>query len=126
MSRLRRTVAVLSSALLLQLTLLGGGAACEMRGAGTVEMAMMSHDMRGMADPSPAPTSCGAMDMSNGCAVPPTSGQCSSMSTCAVTAAPSFAVVARSAAPRMQAPDPDPAAFLSGPASAPELPPPRA
>jgi hypothetical protein len=141
----RRTVAVLSSLFLLQLTLLGSGTLCAMHhGATGIDRA--EHSMRGMAgivaSPTPSPESAvlaatdGNSSVSpsdyngptdhDGCRLPWAPGQCSSMTTCGVTVAPAALIVALSA-PRTASVDiAAPELVRAGPSFAPELPPPRA
>ena len=139
----RRFLAALSSALLLQLTLLGGGTLCGMHGAhemGTAAMMGSMHD--GMQQPANASMSaashtptvtstladdCDTCDATSGCGNPWSPGSCTSM-TCCTTAvaarAPSFTDVLSSAAHVRNIPEPLSAPIA--PSFAPEIPPPRA
>ena len=141
----RRLVAALSSVLLLQLTLVGSGTLCAMhhavmdaRGATGHESHMIpmtsertpasgsSMSEPGRGDTPGIPHGCDALDSGQGCGLPWSPGQCTSMSSCTATAAqsaPSIVVVA-SSAPVVELPEPG--LLHSGFAAAPELPPPRA
>lgn len=140
----RRLAAALFSILLLQLTLLGSGTLCGMHGNGKGQM--RAHDMRAMngaarvsaapgsaaqrasvpdvqpVSPSPCDGPTGGAD----CGLPWAPGQCSSMTSCTVSAAPASAVIALSSASRALPDLADPATIGSRPLAAPELPPPRA
>ena len=136
----RRLTASFCTLLLLQLTLLGSGTLCAMRGGvaanGTHDMSAMG----GMAtsgsraatsgagvragDPSDVPPTSGNSD--DGCRMPWAPGQCTSMTACTVAALPSATLVASLDA-RPEVPDlPMPGDLGSRPATPPELPPPRA
>lgn len=149
LSFLHRLTALLSSALLLQLSLLASGTLCRMHGEHdmgsmrTTSARAAEHDTdssRGTPGPLPA-TMVAVSDASSGmpggpcdmtgpsksCDAPWAPGSCSSMATC---------VTAVSATPTSTAmPDMSPTTFVHavasaelplGPAFAPELPPPRA
>ena len=141
----RRTVAVLSSLLLLQLTLLGSGTLCAMD-HGASGVAGPGHSMHAMGDTVAGSTSAtgnamativdvgGPVDRSDcngptrhdGCQLPWAPGQCSSVTTCGVTAAPTAIIVTSSTARAMSIEIAAPELVRSGPTFAPELPPPRA
>jgi hypothetical protein len=143
---LHRLTAAFTTVLLLQLTLSGSGTLCTVQGgvtpAGMAGMARMagthethranpaagsasSRSQSPSSDPA-APQSCDGARVGGGCGQPWAPGQCIGMTTCAALAAPTNAVVVRvtlfASAPAL----PEPAGIVSGPAVAPELPPPRA
>ena len=147
---LRRLTAVLSSALLLQLSLVASGTLCRMHGDHSMASSAMAsmatpHGVQGMhaaasatqgsLDPTqPAVTDvasgtpAGPCDMSGkSCDTPWSPGGCASMGTCvtAVSAVPA-AGTALSPATRDAALVVASADMPIGPVSAPELPPPRA
>ena len=145
MPALRRTIAALSGALLLQLSLLASGTLCTMHGAASARPS--AHDMHAMHSmdagvaPGMAPgmisadaaapagdssQGCDASSRTDGCRLPWAPGQCTSMTTCATPATPSAAVVAQVVSVRGESNLPEPRAIHSGPVAAPELPPPRA
>lgn len=145
MSSLRRLVAALSGALVLQLSLLASGTLCAIRGTGAMNDMSTSHAaharhsthaaVRGSSVRAPAqtdrsgstPAGCDASAPSEGCRLPWAPGQCASMTTCTVTAAPSVdAAPQLTVAGELGANLPEPRSIHSGFASAPETPPPRA
>lgn len=144
-SLLHRLTAVLSSALLLQLSLVASGTLCRMHGdhsmASAESMAGMAtaHAADSAAQVTPGPMApvvtdassggpAGACDMTGkSCDTPWAPGGCASMTTCvtavsAVTVATAIAPLATSPAVQVVAS----ADMPLGPAFAPELPPPRA
>jgi hypothetical protein len=121
MRLLRRLTAAFSSILLLQLTLLGGGTPCAMHGEGAVAGPMPAHAMEGMQGTARA-----VLDSGDGCRLPSAPGQCAAMTSCAPAAVPSHVVVAQLTTSHGDLDLPEPASIRSGPAAAPELPPPRA
>ena len=140
MRTLRRIAAALSSVLLLQLTLLGSGTLCAMRGTGgtgkTHDMsAMPGVETQGSAaaasavsvrtpDRTDVPPMGGHSD--EGCRLPWVPGPCTSMAVCSMTAMPSaMLVIALDTRPQV-ADLPMPGDLRSRPAMPPELPPPRA
>lgn len=138
-----RFLAALSSALLLQLTLLGGGTLCGMHGAHVMGTAVMMESMHDGMQPAAmnAPMSaasltptvasapvddCDRCDATSGCGNPWSSGSCTSMTCCTVAVssrAPVFPDVISSAHVRNV---PEPLSAPRGPSFAPETPPPRA
>lgn len=141
MSFARRSLAALAGLFLLQLTLLGSGTLCAMRhvDAPSDARAHAMHDMGGMSAASPqrtgaisasdasgSPVDCGGPAQGNGCRLPWAPGQCSSMTTCGMSATLGASIVVATtpaiAAPALSSP----AGMKSGPTFAPELPPPRA
>ena len=142
MSVLRRTIAAISGLFLLQLMLVGTGTLCAMRhGAaqpgetghvmqmvgGTQQTSSHQSTVSGVDDGgspvNPADTRPSDHD---GCRVPLAPGQCGSMSTCSISAAPSKIAVTSISLQRLALALPDPTQGQSGPTFAPELPPPRA
>jgi hypothetical protein len=134
----RRTVAVLSSLFLLQLSLLGSGTLCTWHhGAARIDRA--GHSMHGMsrisapekvvsaaADGRPAsPSDSNGPTDHDGCRLPWAPGQCGAMATCGVTATPAAPTVASWIASTASIETVAPALARSGPTFAPELPPPR-
>ena len=101
---IRRIAAVLSTLLLLQLTLLGGGTLCGMHSVDSGAATEQAHDMCNV----PAP------------------GQCASMTACAVTTMPATALAVELYAPQGVSYLPAPSDIDSRLATPPELPPPRA
>lgn len=142
MSLRRRLTATLSSALLLQLTLLGTGTSRTMRTGATMVATAQSHAMSGMAEHvnadthesglaagrSDSGTSHGFDGLSEGegCCVLVSPGQCTSTMTCSATAAPSTRAEVRVATSSRGPELPEPGLLQSGPRATPELPPPRA
>jgi hypothetical protein len=145
MSSLRRFVAALSGALVLQLSLLASGTLCAIRGTGAMNGMSAGHAThtrhsayaagRESSVRSPAqtdrsgstPAGCDASTTTEGCRLPWAPGQCASMTTCTVTASPSVAAAPQlSVAGGLGANLPEPRSIHSGPTSAPEIPPPRA
>jgi hypothetical protein len=112
----RRTLAVLSSLFLLQLTLLGSDTLCA-TGRGAIAVGGAGHSMRGMA---------GMASGHHDCGLPWAPTQCTAMTTCGVAAAPAAPMLASSAAPTTPVQIAAAEAGRSGPSFAPELPPPRA
>ena len=143
MSLIRRLTATLSSALLLQLTLLGTGTSRTMHTGATMDATAQAHAMSGMAehvtvdkhesgwavgrsDSSGPSHGLGGSSDGEGCCVLLSPGQCTSTTTCSLTAAPSTRAEWR-VATSLRAPElPEPDLLQSGPRAAPELPPPRA
>jgi hypothetical protein len=146
---IRRSFAALAAFFFVQLTLLGSGTLCALHGAaaghGTSRgmAASVPHAMTdrhtGIDAPAPdasvltavsdVPAAHDGCDASGGphdCGLPATPGSCAGMTTCAITAAP--AVVAASDVPAAASSRDvgQPETLRSGPAAAPELPPPRA
>ena len=127
--------------MLLQLTLLGSGMSRTMHTGTTMDATARSHAMSGMAEHVTVDThesgwavgrsdssgpSHGLGGSSDGCCVLLSPGQCTSTTTCSVTAAPSMRAELR-VATSLRAPElPEPDLLQSGPRAAPELPPPRA
>jgi len=143
MSFLRRLTAALSSALLLQLTLLGSGPlrSGPFPGAGGAggsaeQMMVTMHGASAMANSSTSesmpgdepgmPPGCDMSGNGTDCHLPSAPGMCASSATCAAPVVPAVIAVLPLAAPSDAAVLPEPTRFSSGPASAPELPPPRA
>ncbi len=129
MTPLRRVTAALSSALLLQLSLLGSGTLCGDRGPETgAAAATAAHAMQGMHEAdTDAPAACDAAPGADeGCRLPWAPGHCATMSGCAVAALPPVVQAATMSLPAATLDPSDPPAAHSGPAAAPELPPPRA
>lgn len=141
MRLLRRLTAAFVTVLLLQLTLLGSGTLCDMQDgramAGAGAMAGHAMDamssMPGMHDaPAPAgpraPEDCGGAGggSRDDCRLPWSSGQCTSMTSCAAIVVPVAAIAAQPVTARVALRIAEPARIHSGPALAPELPPPRA
>lgn len=127
---LRRLVAALSGALLLQLSLLGSGVLCPMEHADAAQAqgehsAMQMPAGEGAPVHQHAPVGC-QVGGDEGCGLPSAPGQCAAMTTCVATAAPAAAPSVQLAAARIVAELPEPAAIHSGFSPAPELPPPRA
>lgn len=145
MPHVRRTVGALSSLFLLQLSLLGSGTLCAMR-YGASDAAGPGHSMHVMGDTVAGSTSAPEDAMStiadvggpvdppdchgpinqDGCQLPWAPGQCSSMTTCGITAAPTALIVTSWTAQAMSIEIAAPELVRSGPTFAPELPPPRA
>ena len=139
---LRRFSAALAALLLLQLSLLGSGtlrAPHEMFRTSAASAhamppmpGMVEHQSGGatraqQGDGTPsAPAGCDAKGGSHDCGLPWSSGACATMTACATaTALPSVTVAFdREGARNTELPDP--ALLRTGPATAPELPPPRA
>ena len=134
----RRFLAALSSAFLLQLTLLGGGTLCGMRGAQAMGAAVMhgtqpaaAHASMSAASQMPTVTSaptgdCDACDATSSCGNPWSPGSCTSMTCCTVAVsarAQVFLDVLSSAHVRSIS---EPLSAPIGPSFAPEIPPPRA
>jgi len=139
----RRFLAALSSAFLLQLTLLGGGTLCGMRGAQAMGAAVLTESMHDGMQPAAAnasmsaasqtptvtsaPTgSCNTCDATSSCGNPWSPGSCTSMTCCTVAVsarAQVFMDVLSSAPARLV---PEPLSAPIGPSFAPEIPPPRA
>lgn len=124
---IRRFGAALSSILLLQLTLLGSGTLCAM----PTSVAARTHDMAGMPgmtqsqvdrEQTPPPND----HPDDGCRLPWSPGQCATMTACSIAAMPAAPVIVALAACPVISDLPMPADLGSRPASAPELPPPRA
>lgn len=142
MSLVRRSFAALSGVFLLQLMLLGSGTLCAMHhglaGPGAPNHAMVlagaAHQTRlhesavGNAGESGTPMS--PMDCNGrgneGCRLPFAPGQCSSVTTCDVSATPAAAVGVSGYVHVAALELPSLAFAHSGPTFAPELPPPRA
>ena len=124
MSLVRRSLGALAGLSLLQLTLLGSGTLCALRHGGANSDTGV-HAMRGMAGMvAESPADCGSQH--DGCGLPWAPGQCSSMTTCQMSANPAASGVA-SVTMRVVALDlPSAALIHSGPTFAPDLPPPRA
>ena len=140
LSPLHRLTAVLSSALLLQLSLLASGTLCRMhvdQASAGHRMAAAQHSsqqgahapMMTMDDDSPAMpmNGCGNAGSSKSCDAPWAPSGCASMSSCiTVTSALNAATVSLNAAPTHVKQFAASVQMPSGPAFAPELPPPRA
>ena len=128
MPSLRRVTAALSSALLLQLSLLGSGTLCGDHDATASAAATAGQSMQGMHEAvADTPSACDAPPASDdGCRLPWAPGHCATMTGCAVAAIPP-AVQTGEVSLAAAALDPaEPPAAHSGPTAAPELPPPRA
>jgi hypothetical protein len=143
-SLLRRLAVALVALLLLQLTLLGSGTLCALHET-AVGPSASRHGMASMPDvtgrdvassmaavqpdgggSSTAPSGCDAEGGPHDCGLPWSSGSCAAMTTCAtIAASPSMTVAATQRAAHV-AELPEPAQLRTGPAAAPELPPPRA
>lgn len=139
---IRRLVAALSSLLLLQLTLLGSGTLCATHSGEA--STTYAHDMASMAgtgqsdasasttlatralpsDGQQAPHPCGGAE--DGCGLPWAPGQCASMTSCSVTAAPPTIVAVQLERSQGVSYLPEPGSIGSRAATPPELPPPRA
>lgn len=143
MSLVRRSVAALSGLFLLQLMLLGSGTLCAMHhslaraGAANhaMELADMAHQARAhesavtTADEPNIPMSpmdCNGSGSHDDCRLPFAPGQCSSVTTCDVSATPAAAIAMPVYAYTAALEVASPAFAHSGPTFAPELPPPRA
>lgn len=145
MSLLRRIAAALSGALLLQLTLLASGTLCAMHAGDGMRGMMDAPAGRAahaavapaaaatVAEATPAPSTdrgaphdCDATGSQGDCGSPWSAGSCASMATCTATAAPSVLRIAEALQGHGAPSTIDPARIHSGPAAAPELPPPRA
>ena len=142
MTFLRRLAAALSGALLLQLTLLGSGtlraapvpatggvhASAARASAGHAAVGVETHDMSAMTSDGPAmPQGCDMTDGSTDCHQPWTPTSCASVVTCgSAVVLPAVHVSLPTSIAKGDAELPEPTSFSSGPASAPELPPPRA
>jgi hypothetical protein len=135
MSLARRSFAVLLGVFLLQLTLLGSGTFCAARhsahgmlGMSATTVVAASSSMSVSADDSSPmdSTSCNGPAKHDDCRLPWSPGQCSAMTACAigVSAVDPLTLVAVLDASTLVVPFGD--RLLSGPAFAPELPPPRA
>lgn len=141
MSFVRRSFVALTGVFLLQLTLLGSGTLCAVqRGANDdVSAAHATHRMSGMMSSTssrvsiptvsdidgPIKSDCDGPGQHDGCSLPWAPGQCSSMTSCNVSATP-VASIEASVTLRTTAQElPAPALILSGPTFAPEIPPPR-
>jgi hypothetical protein len=139
MDRFRRSVAALTGLFFLQLTLLGGGTACALR-HGVAKSEAADHAQRTMAHQTSAhetivtssessartdPIGCNGTADRDDCRLPLAPRQCSSMTTCDVTATAAAII---NELVRVQTTDlalPSPTETPSGPSFAPELPPPR-
>lgn len=136
----RRSFAGLSGLFLLQLLLLGSGTLCAMHDAltgdgaspRTMQMVGMGHQtgshasVASGADDSSAPTGpVGCTGGRDGCGLPFAPGQCSSMTTCGISAKPAAAIAATVYVSIVAPELPSPSLGHAGPTFAPELPPPR-
>lgn len=132
LSGFRRLAAALSGALLLQLSLLGSGTLCAMEhgsdahGSGHAAMRMAGPTSEHGAPQGHDAPRCDVAGSDDGCGLPWAPGHCAAMTTCSATAAPVSAVSIQLAAATPAADMPEPTLIHSGPAAAPELPPPRA
>jgi hypothetical protein len=117
----RRFVAALSSALLLQFSLLGSGTLCAMRAVHGMDAMAMTGSMDGIA-----PSARDARGEPSPCETPWSAGSCVSMAGCTTAeAVPSVACV--DALPRVSVRRvAEPLRTPIGPSFAPEIPPPRA
>lgn len=125
MPSLRRCFALLSFLSLLQLTLLGSGTVCAMRGDGTSHGQMSSAGMAAMSGHS-AQARCDVSGTGDDCGAPWSGAQCAGMATCAPTVVKPAAVAMVTTAPHHVLDLPEPASITSSAATSPELPPPRA
>jgi hypothetical protein len=138
---LRRLSAALAALLLLQLSLLGSGTLRAPHGMVSARAAHVHAmpPMPGMSEhqggngalaqqdgSSPAPAGCDTNGGAHDCGVPWSSGSCAAMSACATIAALPPAAVALDQERAGSTELPDPTLLRTGPAAAPELPPPRA
>ena len=136
-----RCFAAFSALLLMQLTLLGSGTLCALHGAqnGLATRAVAArpsaesanahsraHTRLASRDVPAHAHSCDASGGAQDCGLPASPGSCTGMTACAVATAPAVVTVADAAALTSSDAIGEPAALRSGPASAPELPPPRA
>lgn len=143
MSLVRRAFAALSGLFLLQLMLLGSGTLCAMHhslasvGAANHAMALAgvahqngAHESvvasAGEPNTPMSPMDCNGSGSHDDCRLPFAPGQCSSVTTCDVSATPAAAIAAPLYAHAVAREPASPAFAHSGPTFAPELPPPRA
>ncbi len=146
LKRLHRIVAVLSGALLFQLSVLASGTVCPMHGdhatasSGAMEAAGAGHAHHGAHDsamtdmagksPSAPKAPVGGCDMTGtgkSCDVPFAPSGCASMANCVIAVSATPAATALVTAPRPVAVQVVASADMPlGPAFAPEVPPPRA
>jgi hypothetical protein len=118
MTSLRRLVAALSSALLLQLTLQASGASCAMHHAG----GMQTH----AAEKATMPSGCDQSSKGDGCGLPSAPGQCATMTSCtSAPVSPAAELVARVSLHASSPAIAEAMLLHSGPSAAPEIPPPR-
>jgi hypothetical protein len=139
MSLVRRSFAAISALLLLQLMLLGSGTLCTMHGGRTSDAAMPMAGMTqqtgfhesnmtrsSVSDVPMSPADCGDGGDQGGCSLLFAPGQCSSMTTCTISATPATTIAASEYSQAGMLAVPSYALGHSGPTFAPELPPPRA
>lgn len=143
MPLLHRFVAALSSLLLLQFLALGSGTLCaiqhsmtrastahsmhHMSAAGRSDMSVMASMTVTTAAEAPVnPADCNGSGQHDGCGLPFAPGQCSSMTTCAISAMPAVMDVSSADVGTVVLELSSPTLEHSGPTFAPELPPPRA
>ena len=143
MSLARRSFAALSGLFLLQLMLLGSGTLCathhDLARAAMPNHAMalagMTHQTSshasaltnaGESNTPMSPVDCNGTGGHDGCRLPFAPGQCSSVTTCDVSATPAAAIAVTAYSHGVTLELPSPALGHSGPTFAPELPPPRA
>lgn len=118
MSLIRRFTALLSSLLLFQLSVLGGGSACVSHGGGRHETMGASAVQRAhVQHPRSSTDDCGARNRA---------GACVSMPSCTTLFSTPTAVVAAIATAPTHAVLPETTSPLSEPAAGPTVPPPRA
>lgn len=142
MPLVRRSFAALSGLFLMQLMLLGSGTLCALHhglaGASAVNHAIaisgMAHQTgsheslvtkAGESSTPMSPVDCGGSGGHDDCRLPFAPGQCSSVTTCDVSATPAAAIAAPAYVHVVALELPSPALGHSGPTFAPELPPPR-
>ena len=145
MQFLRRLSVALSGVLLLQLSLLGSGTLCALQhAAGSANMTgppapmagmMMGTDTRGVhesviigpPDASKSPDGgCGDHQSTDSCGGPWAPGPCTTMSSCTWSQSSSVVPALAAASAETDSNLPEPRVLQTGPAIAPELPPPRA
>jgi hypothetical protein len=145
MSFVRRSFAAVSGLFLLQLTLLGSGTLCAphhpaMQNGEAMSTMRQTMDagrqmpadagMAVNADDNGAPMSpadCnGSGQEHDGCRLPYAPGQCSSMTTCNITASPAAMIASANSLRTVALEYTSPTLAHAGPTFAPELPPPRA
>jgi hypothetical protein len=138
MSLVRRSFAAISALLLLQLMLLGSGTLCVMHDARTSDATMMagmagqkgSHEtgvsQSNVSDVPMSPADCRGGGDQGGCRLPFAPGQCSSMTTCTISATAAATIAPSETRKPGVLAVPLYALGHRGPTFAPELPPPRA
>lgn len=123
---LRRVAATLSALLLLQLMLLGGGTGCAMKVRAGHDAASAMTPTHAVSSSHAVPHGCEVSAPSGECGGTTGTGPCAAMTSCTAAIAAAPAADARLTLRDGHAELPEPASIRSGPAAAPELPPPRA